>query len=154
MATAISNKFVNLFRVSVAALLLLLFVSFSAACQNDKSDEERPAVTVLGFTTGVHQLERQRDEIIEDYQFVTANLNNMGTQEVFDRADQMVDDLGALRERLTEMTGPPTTAPTKTLFLNAYDAELKGYQSFAEEVRRGFTDVNRIREIVGQFLVS
>ena len=150
---AIGN-FANVCRTSLAGGLLSLILLGATACLVGIRQSPQPTATVPEFTSNIRQLEKLRDAIVEDYQVVTANLNNMGTQEVFDRADNMVDGLTALRDDLVALTGSPITAPTKALFLAAYDAELEGYEAFADEVRRGFINPEGILAVIDQFLVA
>ena len=137
-------------RIGFAAIILGSPVVVFIACgeKSDSLSAAEPIGTASEFVKEIRELEKMRDAIVEDYQVVTANFGDMRTQEVFDRADKMGDDLRVLRRKLAALTGPPSTASLKRLLLEAYDTELEGYEAFADEVRLGLEEA--IRPSIGR----
>ena len=128
-------------KILLGTLLATLLLSVSCTVDGPPTPT-RTAETIkeqiLRFATSVSTLEAERDGVVADFQYLSKNMMDMSTSDVFRRADRLATQQEDLNNRLLGIEiSEKDIAAVHFMFEIAYQAELEAYKLFASSIRTG-----------------
>ena len=123
-------------------LLVGIFVSCADGVVRRTPDPKEIPLTseqaTQKFVIAMYELEMERDSVVADFQYLSANMMDMATLEVFDETESLATRQQSLYSRLLFLEIPNTrVGAVHTAFAVAYRTELEAYKMLNSTTQAG-----------------